>query len=250
MKAVVSDIHANLEAFKVVMADIKSHGVTNIISLGDFIGYGPNPKECIDMAAGFQITLKGNHEEALLEEFQSAAFNLRARQSIDWTREQLSMLSADREANAGRWDFLGGLETVHKDDRIMYVHGTPRNPTNEYLYPRDVYRPGKMIAIFAHVDHLCFVGHSHVPGVWTEDMVFRSPDEVEFEHRVEGKKTIVNVGSVGQPRDGDPRACYVLFEGMTVRFRKLPYPVEKTVQRIHGIPAIDPSLGERLKKGR
>ncbi len=250
MKAIISDIHGNLEAFQAVLEDMERQDATELICLGDFVGYGPNPKECIDLAVGFRIALRGNHEHALLTEFESSNFNVKARDSIDWTREQLNPLGDDRQANLRRWDFLDSLETTHKDEDILYVHGTPRDPTAEYLYPRDVYRQEKLRAIFEMVDWLCFCGHTHVPGVWTQDMIYLTPQEVNYRYHLVNKKTIVNVGSVGQPRDGDNRATYVLFDGSRIVFRKVDYRVETTARKIRAIEQLDPYLAERLLEGR
>jgi len=250
VKAIISDIHANLEAFQAVLADMERQGATALICLGDFVGYGPDPKACIDLAVGFEVALRGNHEHALLTEFESSDFNVKARNSIDWTRQQLNPLNEDREANLRRWDFLGSLETSHKADNILYVHGTPRDPIAEYLYPRDIYRPEKLRSIFDMVDWLCFCGHTHVPGVWTQDMIYLTPQEVNYRYHLVNKKTVVNVGSVGQPRDGDRRATYVLFDGSRVVFRKVDYRVETTARKIRSIAELDPYLAERLLEGR
>ncbi len=250
MKAIISDIHANLEAFQAVLEDMRQQGVEEVICLGDFVGYGPDPKECIDLAVGFEITLVGNHEQALMTEFEGSNFNLRAKESLNWTRDQLSPLNEDREANLKRWDFLGALETSHAEEEILYVHGTPREPTTEYLYPRDIYRPQKMRALFDRIEWLCFCGHSHVAGIWTEDMIYLTPQEVNHRYHLVSKKTIINVGSVGQPRDGDYRATYALFDGSQVTFRKLDYDVEKTAHKIRSVPALDTFLAERLLEGR
>ena len=250
MKAIISDIHGNLEAFQAVLEDIQQQEVTEIVCLGDFVGYGPNPKECIDLAFDFDVTLKGNHEHALLTEFEGSSFNARARDSIDWTREQLNPLGEDRDANLRRWDFLGNLEETHRDEGLLYVHGTPRDPIAEYLYPRDIYRPEKLEAIFEMVDWLCLCGHTHVPGIWTEDMIYLTPQEVNYRYHLVNKKTLVNVGSVGQPRDGNNQACYVLFDGSRIVFRKVEYRVETTARKIRAIPQLDPYLAERLLEGR
>jgi diadenosine tetraphosphatase ApaH/serine/threonine PP2A family protein phosphatase len=185
-----------------------------------------------------------------MEAVEAQNFNPKAKNAIDWTREQLSMLSSDKAGNRKRWDLLGNLETVHEAGDIMYVHGTPRDPTGEYVYPRDIYRPAKLEAIFDRITWLLFVGHSHVPGVWTEEMVYHTPEEVNFEYKLTDKRTIINAGSVGQPRDGDPRACYVILEDERVRFRKLHYPLQKTIQKIQSVPALDAFLADRLREGK
>jgi len=248
--AVISDIHANLEALEAVCADIERQGAEEIICLGDIVGYGPNPKECVDRAMRFDVCLLGNHEEALLVRMQQAVFNVKARSSIDWTRAQLDMFADDREANAPRWDFLGSLKESFRRDDMLFVHGGPTDPISEYIYPRDIQVPDKLGPVFDMVPHICFVGHTHVPGVWTDDMVYISVREMNFRYRFTRKRTIVNVGSVGQPRDGDPRACYVLLDGQSIRFRRVSYPVGKTVAKIRAIKDLDPFLAERLLEGR
>jgi diadenosine tetraphosphatase ApaH/serine/threonine PP2A family protein phosphatase len=248
--AILSDIHGNMEAFQATLADVEQQGATEVVCLGDFVGYGPNPKECIDLAVGFGVTLRGNHEHALLTEFEGSNFNTRARSSLDWTREQLSPLNEDRKANLKRWDFLDALKTSHAEGDVLYVHGTPRDPIAEYLYPRDIYVPDKLESMFERIDWLCFCGHTHVPGIWTQDMIYLTPQEVNYRYHLVKKKTIVNVGSVGQPRDGDPRGCYVLFDGGRIIFRKVKYNAEATARKIRSVPDLDRFLAERLLEGR
>ena len=253
LQAVISDVHANLEAFEAVLADIREQGAEEIICLGDLIGYGPNPKECLDLALDLDVVIQGNHEQALLVHFEGSAFNPRARGAVNWTRMQLSMLGQDREANARRWNFLGRLEDAltHQADGVLYVHGTPRYPTSEYLYPRDIRRREKLEEIFGMFEWVCMVGHTHVPGIWTDEIAYHTPEELDHEYRLPADhRTIINVGSVGQPRDGDPRACYVLREGDLIRFRRLEYPVLKTAVKIDAVPELDRSLAERLLDGR
>jgi diadenosine tetraphosphatase ApaH/serine/threonine PP2A family protein phosphatase len=250
VQAILSDIHSNIHALDAVLADMQKHEVSEVICLGDVIGYGPNPLQCIDRAMEFDVVLQGNHEQALMVQMEGAAFNMKARGSIDWTREQLNMLSDEREQNARRWDFLGDLVERYETEEALYVHGTPRDPVCEYLRPRDVYNRHKMEDLFARIDHLCFVGHTHVSGVWTEEMVFQTSSEVNFRYDVPESKTFVNPGSVGQPRDGDVRASYLLFDGAEVIWRRVPYSIEKTAQRIRGIEELDPFLAERLLEGR
>ncbi len=251
MIAIVSDIHANLEAIRAVLSDIEKHNVSDIICLGDVIGYGPNPGECLDLAMNFKVTLQGNHEKALLVSLEGANFNEIAKNSIEWTRQQLDMLAPEhREVNAKRWDFIGELNELYKENTTSFAHGSPRHPTIEYVYDRDINSPKKLGAIFEFVEHVCFIGHTHMPGIWTDDMVFIAPEEANYQYPLTGKKTLVNVGSVGQPRDRDIRSCYVLFDGDKVFFRRVSYPVEETFKKIKSIPELNPRLAERLKVAR
>ena len=250
MQAIVSDIHSNLEAFTAVLADIHQRGVEDIICLGDIVGYGPNPKDCIDMAGEFRLCLLGNHEEAVLFEVHAQGFNPRASGAVKWTNRQFDMLGEDREANARRWDFMGAMPRIYTANGIMLVHGSPNDNTREYIYTTDVRNPNKMARIFERVDHLCFVGHTHTPGIWTEDLTYRSPEELDYEYAITQSKAIVNVGSVGQPRDNDPRACYALFDGSTVRWVRIAYDFEATIRKIYAIDELDNTLGDRLREGR
>lgn len=251
MQAICSDVHGNLEAFEAVLQEIARQHVTEVICLGDVVGYGPNPRECVDLARGLGITLQGNHEQALLVQMEGSTFSYRARDSLDWTRQQFSMRNDEERAQNGpRWDFLGSLRESFTSNSALHVHGTPRDPINEYLYPRDIYRPEKLEQMFEKIDWVCFVGHTHVPGIWTEDMIYLTRQQVNGRYRLGPKKAIINVGSVGQPRDGDPRASFVLRDDDTIFFRRVEYPMDTTVQKIRAIPELDPFLAERLQHGK
>jgi diadenosine tetraphosphatase ApaH/serine/threonine PP2A family protein phosphatase len=132
----------------------------------------------------------------------------------------------------------------------LYVHGSARNPLNEYVFPEDIYNKRKLEKIFALVPQYAFQGHTHVPGVFTASPSFFSPEELGNEYRLGEEKAMINVGSVGQPRDGDRRACYVVLEDDVVRFRRIEYPFEKTISKIYDIPDLDNFLGDRLRDGR
>jgi predicted phosphodiesterase len=206
----ISDIHGNLEALEVVLADIEKQGVQEIFCLGDIIGYGPNPRECIDRVMEHaKMTLLGNHDQGAM--FDPDGFNIGAERAIFWTRDQLES-PYDRANNEKRWEFLGMLPRSHRLDPFLFVHGSPRNPLSEYIFPEDIYNHRKMERLFQLVDQYCFQGHTHVPGVFTEGFQFYSPEEIENEYTLGDGKVMINVGSVGQPRDGDPRACYVILD--------------------------------------
>ncbi len=248
MKAIISDIHSNLEALQAVLADIKQQGVETIYCLGDVVGYGPNPRECVDLIMNFPVVILGNHDQGAM--FDPEGFNASAERAIFWTRSQLESASERSESKEKRWEFLAERPRSHRENGFLYVHGSARNPLNEYVFPEDIYNQRKMERIFALVERYCFQGHTHVPGVFTENMQFHSPDELDSVYRLDGRKTLCNVGSVGQPRDGDWRACYILVDDETIRYRRVEYDVDATVKKIYAVPELENFLGDRLREGR
>jgi diadenosine tetraphosphatase ApaH/serine/threonine PP2A family protein phosphatase len=240
--AVLSDVHANLEALEVVLADIASRGPDAIICLGDFVGYGPDPNACVERLRGSVAgAVVGNHDLAALERADISMFNPHARAAILWTRDRLS---------EGVRQYLGDLPRELRRDAFLAVHGSPRDPTDEYLFDAATAR-----ASFDGVEfRLGLVGHTHVPGVFIDDgerVTARPliPDEVldlRPAHRY-----LINVGSVGQPRDGDPRAAYLwLDEGASrAHLVRLAYSVPYTQEKMRaaGLPEV---LVERLAYGR
>ncbi|MFH0962527.1 MAG: metallophosphoesterase family protein [Planctomycetota bacterium] len=249
MYAIISDIHGNLEALLAVLDDIKKRNITEIICLGDIIGYGPNPKECIDIALDFQTCILGNHDEAALFESEAAFFNDKARAAIEWTRQQLEDYS-DAQNNGARWDFLCGLPRKHQLDDILMVHGSPRKPVKEYIFPDIIITPNRLDKLFELIDHTCFVGHTHIPGVITEDREYKSPAGLGNVYEITGKKAVINFGSVGQPRDGINTAAYGCFDGTKAFFCRVPYDIAIVQHKIYAIGALDNELGDRLAEGR
>jgi len=246
LRAIISDIHGNLEALESVLADIKSQSINEVYCLGDIIGYGPNPCECIDKVMSCKLCLLGNHDQAAL--FDPEGFNASAERAVFWTRRQLE--SGTGPAADRRWEFLGELPRVHREPNFLFVHGSARNPLNEYVFPEDIYNQRKMERIFSLVEQYCFQGHTHIPGVFTEDLNFLAPEEIDFKYELGPKKVLVNVGSVGQPRNGDPRSSYVVLDGNTITFKRVDYDYNQTAQKIYDIPDLDNFLGDRLKDGR
>lgn len=249
MKAIISDIHANYEALKAVLADIRKRGIKQIICLGDIVGYGPSPKECIDEARDFDLTILGNHDEAALFSEQTEYFNPIARDAVDWTRRILED-PADTRNNNRRWSFLGELQRTYTNDTALYVHGSPRRPVREYVFPEDIANGSKMQDIFSRIENVCFIGHTHMPGVFTEDLSFKPPQEVFNKYNLNSGKAIVNVGSVGQPRDGDNRACYVVVNDNEIEWVRVPYDFERTMKKIYETQGLDNFLADRLAEGR
>jgi len=247
--AIISDIHANLEALTVVLAEIDKRQIQHVLCLGDIVGYGPNPMECLDLIAKrSRAALMGNHDFAVL--FEPYNFNPGAEQACYWTRRQFED-DPDPQRRADRWKFIGNLPVRVKTPEFVATHASPRRPINEYIFPDDIYtNPGKFGSIFEKFEKVCFVGHTHVPGVFLEGPDFYSPDELDFKYELTDEKAIINVGSVGQPRDRDPRASFVIVNDKTLNFIRLEYDVETTVRKVHAIDALDNFLGDRLLDGR
>ena len=260
MRAIISDIHGNLEALEAVLAEIDARDdVDEIFCLGDIVGYGPDPCGCLDaVRERCDFTLLGNHDQAVL--FDPEGFNATAERAVFWHRRQIETSRGGND----RMDFLGALPRRRIESpggktpdggpvefERLFVHGSARNPLNEYVFPEDVYNQAKMDKIFTLVPRHCFQGHTHIPGVFTEALDFVAPPDVDGVYELkEGSKALVNVGSVGQPRDGDPRASYVLLDGRTVNFNRVEYDIEKTAAKIYDIPDLDNFLGDRLSQGR
>ncbi len=253
-RAVISDIHANLEALEAVLADIRTRGIDEVVCLGDIVGFGPNPRECIDrVMAACQITLMGNHDREALSDRGQPGIGIEAERSALWTRRELD--PAHDRANARRLEFLAALPASYRSGPYLMVHGSPRNPIGEYVFPEDIYNRRKMERLFQLVEHYCVQGHSHVPGIITGDFQFLSPVEIDEQYSPGKGKLMINAGSVGQPRDGDERACYVILDdgdpgedagGGTgdrttspnpprIVFRRVPYDFDTTIGKIREI---------------
>jgi len=249
-RAIISDIHGNYEALTSVLADIDGQGVDDLYCLGDIIGYGPNPRECLDeIMKRATVTILGNHDQAAL--FDPDGFNPVALQAIYWTRDQLETSAGSPELIDKRWDFLGERPRAKTEGKLLFVHGSPREPTNEYVFPEDVYNQRKMDALFSRFDHYCFQGHTHIPGVFVESREFITPEECDMRYQLGDGKVMVNVGSVGQPRDGNSDSCYIIIHDETeIEFRRVGYSVDTTADKIYAVAELDNMLGDRLKSGR
>jgi len=256
MIAIISDIHANYDALKAVLAEIDRLGAESIICLGDIVGYGPQPIACVDeVRARCEVTVCGNHDAALI--YGADDFNAVARSSLDYHRHLLMPRpdgGGDMEKRRERWEFLKKLRRRYVQDERLFVHGSPRNPVAEYLRKIDVLLGlrDKIGGNFQEIDWLCFIGHTHRPGVITQDMRFLDPGQLDGVYEPEyRRKAIINVGSVGQPRDGDWRACFATVdENNLVRYHRVEYDVDATAEKVAATPGIDHSLAERLRQGK
>lgn len=229
--AIISDIHSNLEALTAVLSELDSRKISQIFCLGDVVGYGANPNECIQLLWERDIPcVAGNHDKAAIKEIDIDDFSEAARAGIIWTRSVLTHESIQ---------YLKGLPLSLEAHGIMFVHSSPDEPQEfRYLiYPEDTFFSYK-----AFSGSLCVVGHTHRPVVFCEDMVST--------HITRDKKFIVNVGSVGQPRDGNWRACFLLFDtdAWSLEYARMEYDVNTSRQKIlsAGLPK---KLGDRLLVG-
>lgn len=226
--AIISDIHSNLEAFEAVLSEIELQDVEATYCLGDMIGYGPNPNECIELAREHEIqSILGNHEWAVINDDVSR-FTPYAQRAILWTKNELSKKNID---------YLAGLAETRTEKmsnkNVLMAHGSPRNPIWEYVRPDWPAHELDNLISPSGADHI-FLGHTHKPHV------YNSKDG-----------SIINPGSVGQPRDHDRRASFAVFDSEkgTAKINKVEYDIDKTAEKIKksGLPGI---LAARLFEGR
>ncbi len=240
--AIVADIHSNLTAFQAVLADLENNGgAEDIWCLGDVVGYGPEPKECIELLRQYRhLCIAGNHDWAAVGKIDIAYFNPEASQAVRWTAEQLSPEDVD---------YLQNLPLTIKQGDFTLAHGSPREPIWEYVLSVQTANIN-----FNYFDtKFCFVGHSHVPLIFDLDqngdsLIHQLPGELSLKQ--EEKRLIINCGGVGQPRDGDPRASYAIFDdeqGIIYHYRT-DYDISTTQQKMQraGLPS---RLIDRLSYG-
>ncbi len=237
--AIVADIHANLEAFQVVLEDCKKQSVTHYACLGDVVGYNANPKECLDIVRTMNMPcVKGNHDEYCSSEEHLEGFNPAAAEAVNWTRKQLT--DDDRQ-------WLRDLKYTRMVTNFTIVHATLDGPQRwGYVFDK--------LAAAASLTYqntsVCFFGHTHVPVAFMKDSVVRGGTYSKFKTEP-GKKYFVNVGAVGQPRDNNPKCAYVVYDtdDGTIEIRRLDYDIATAQKKIlaAGLPE---RLAERLAYGR
>ena len=239
---VLSDIHANLPAFKATLEDAPPFD--RIWCLGDVVGYGPDPNECIELLNEYDhVCVAGNHDWASLGRLDTDDFNPDARRALEWTRAQLSAASLE---------YLGRLPTEHRHADFTIVHGSPRHPVWEYILFSTV-----AAANFSCFEtRYCFVGHTHTPAIYQEapgnglPMALPLPITYDEPFSLGESRLIINPGSVGQPRNSDPRCSYLILDtdAKTITYRRVAYPVEETQMRMFrlGLPM---RLAARLSEG-
>lgn len=240
--AFISDIHANLDALETVLADIGRQETDRIVCLGDIVGYGPEPNPCVARVREVsKVTVVGNHDYAALGRIDTLGFNEYARAAAEWTASALDKDSIE---------FLGSLPLKTVLDGMHLVHASPLDP-ERWTYILSYQEAKRQLAAFP--EQICFVGHSHLPIVVEEegDEIRALPFSSDIPVRIhKDRRYLVNVGSVGQPRDRDPRCGYAWYddEARAVMLRRLEYPIANVQKKIidAGLP---PFLAQRLADG-
>jgi diadenosine tetraphosphatase ApaH/serine/threonine PP2A family protein phosphatase len=238
--ALISDVHANLEALESALRDIEKQGAETIHFLGDAVGYGPNPNECVARIDKYcDIKLLGNHDYAALGLESTETFNTAAKESLSWTQGKLKRKSTERLA-----DFE--MTSTYLD--CFLVHASPEEP-DQWQYLLTVENAARQFNHFSETN--CFLGHSHLPTIYTleSDGTVSMRFAEKFTCLPE-KRHIINVGSIGQPRDNDPRGCYLIYdtENREISYRRIEYDIEKAQKKMEkaNLPEF---LITRLAKG-
>ena len=237
---VFSDVHSNRPALEAVLAALQSERVDRLLCAGDLVGYAAEPAACVEQVrAAAHAVVAGNHDWAVAGRFDAAWFHHDARAALAWTTDHLSAAAAQ---------YLAGLPLTWQDESVTLAHGTLHEP-EQFHYLLDADAAARSLAL--QTTPVAFVGHTHVPVAFAVDadgdvQCLRGP-RVEVQR---GRRYLVNVGSVGQPRDQDPRACYVVYDTARrlVEFTRVPYPVARTQAAIRaaGLPA---RCADRLARG-
>ncbi len=240
--AIITDLHANLEATNAVLKAVKTDRPDKVICLGDLTGYNANPNEVVDIIREYEIpTIMGNHDAAVCGLEDPWFFRAAAKTVIEWQYEQL------REDNR-RW--LSSVpEQMRFNCNCLGVHGSPTHRDDYIVDWLDAMRQ------MEHLDgddlRICFFGHTHRPAFFS-DKGTQQFDPLARTYQIQkGNRYLINPGAVGQPRDRDPRAAYGLFDTdkMEVEFRRVEYDIEACVRKI-AAAGLPPELGQRLRKGK
>lgn len=241
--AVVSDIHANLEAFEAVLGRITELAVDRTLCLGDIVGYNANPNECLDLIRGKKIaSIIGNHDACASGLEEPDDFNLLAKQAVLWTRRVLT------ETNKA---FLMDLPRERQVSNFLMFHGSVHDTDRYILAKQDAVENFRLLAGLPGSVRLGFFAHTHIPAAFSEyrgSIARELSSELSFAPDI---KYLINPGSVGQPRDSDPRAAFLVYdeEAAKVFFYRVEYDIQKSQNKIirAGLP---PRLAERLEWGR
>jgi predicted phosphodiesterase len=239
--AVLGDVHGNWDALEVVLQDMDGQSIDRHLCLGDMVGYGPQPAKCLKKIRELGcIAVAGNHDHGVIGRLEKGYFNHHAWAAVEWTRQKMSIAGVE---------YLGGLNLVEIIDEITVGHGTIHRP-EQFGYIETVF--AAQLSFHAMTTPIAFLGHSHVPIAFLEgegdSVTYTQSTEFELRHV---SKAIINVGSVGQPRDDDPRASYAVYdsEAQTCEIRRIEYDIESVQAKIRktGLPDV---LAARLALGR
>lgn len=238
--AIIADIHSNAEALQSVLSDCKKNNVESIVCAGDIVGYGPEPSRCIELLKKNKIlSVAGNHDWAVAGNITTENFNQYAKEAVLWTKTQIDSNEIKQLCN---------LELIYENDYFYVAHGDLKSP-ELFIYLNDLALA--VDSFYLMKKNICFVAHTHRPCVFVyhqNKAFFYSHNKFEINQDC---KYIINVGSVGQPRDNDPRSCYCIFDidSNTIEFKRVEYLIETTQLKIYrsGLPAF---LAERLSIGQ
>ncbi|MEW6050071.1 MAG: metallophosphoesterase family protein [Candidatus Zixiibacteriota bacterium] len=239
--AVISDIHANLEALEAVLRDCETHKVDTIYCLGDVVGYGGDPSPCLKLVDQHcPVKLMGNHEYAALGLLSGQIMNSVAKESMDWTQSQLT----DHD-----FSILADLEMDARYENLYFVHASPHEPDKWHYVLTGIEAD---TAFRSFDDQICFIGHSHLPMIFAKAPDGSSRQQTGHDFAPDDEnRYIVNVGSVGQPRDNDPRGCYVTYDSVEreIEYHRVSYDIDLT-QRKMARARLPQLLIDRLLVGR
>ena len=239
---VIADIHGNLAALQAVLADARLHGGIDVLwCLGDLVGYGPQPGDCIETIGGLNaVVIAGNHDRGAIGKLNTSYFNPAAAEVLQWTAEQLTPAQAD---------YLGRLPLIMEYEQFLLVHGSPSDPLLEYILSAGIAERNFDLHAFKY----CMAGHSHIPVAFRNENDGGKPIGLQpgVGLVLGDRRMIVNPGSVGQPRDGDPRASYGVYdtEANMFRLQRVEYDIQATQDAMMaaGLPI---RLITRLGQGR
>lgn len=267
--ALIADIHANYEALEAVLQDIKKYkDIDYILSLGDNVGYGPDPTVVLRTLYSNNIcSIEGNHDNAIvdLNEFKASGAHQAAINAIQWTRNQLAQEcenDAEFTTIAEQYFNTEPMIQLSDDPCSIFVHGSPGPLECRFDYlidPEDFFSAAQQM-IAANL-HISFFAHTHEQGFWEVEDGGVSSFDIEFytpmtfaKDEIQDRVLFINPGAVGQPRDGNPNAAYAIYEYDDSRysftFCRVPYDIDTTVSKIYNIPELDDRLGERLLRGK
>lgn len=236
-----SDVHANLEALRACIIDFRAEKLDKLFFLGDAVGYGPNPDECVKLINDIaEVKLMGNHDYAALGLMETEYFNQYAAASMGWTKNSISEKTIE---------IMSDFELTRVIDDFLLVHSSPREPEN-WHYILDMEDAEENFDFFTQ--KLCLLGHTHRPYIVFKSETGEAILSKETEEVIKGEyRYLVNIGSVGQPRDGDPRSCYLIFDNKenSIRLKRVQYDVRST-QKVMAEIGLPEYLIDRLAVGR